>query len=157
MKLYPLLRYKDARAAERWLQEAFGFVPVALHQDESGNVAHAEMRWGSDLIMFGSAREDRYRDRVGQGWVYATCEDPDALYARAKAAGAEVTMELTDQDYGSREFAVRDLEGNNCSLGTEVLTWAQRALTASPHHAPGRSWREGFLCPARGLGSDVAR
>ena len=118
MKLYPLLRYRDAKAAHQWLQDAFGFEPVALYEDEGGNVAHAQMRWGSDLVMFGSARDDRYAERVGQGWVYATCGDPDALYARATAAGAEVTMELTDQDYGSRDFAVRDLEGNVWSFGT---------------------------------------
>ena len=118
MKLYPSLRYQDAKAAHEWLQEAFGFEPVALHEDANGSVVHAEMRWGSDMIMFGTAREDRYGARVGQGWVYASCEDPDALYARAKAAGAEVTMELTDQDYGSRDFAVRDIEGNQWNFGT---------------------------------------
>src|SRR5438309_8500430 len=122
MKLYPLLRYKDARAAQQWLAEAFGFVPVALHQDDNGNIVHAEMRWGSDLIMFGTAREDRYGERVGHGWVYVTCDDPDALYARAKAAGAEVTMELTDQEYGSCDFAVRDLEGNQWNFGTSEPT-----------------------------------
>jgi uncharacterized glyoxalase superfamily protein PhnB len=118
MKLYPSLRYKDAKAAHQWLQEAFGFEPVALHEDDNGGIAHAEMRWGSDLIMFGSVRDDQYGERIGQGWIYATCEDPDALYQRAKAAGAEVTMELTDQEYGSRDFAVRDLEGNRWSFGT---------------------------------------
>lgn len=118
MKLYPSLRYKDAKAAHQWLQDAFGFEPVALYEDKNGNIAHAEMRWGSDLIMFGTARDDRYGDRVGNGWVYATCDDPDALYARAKAASAEATMELTDQEYGSRDFAVRDLEGNQWNFGT---------------------------------------
>lgn len=118
MKLYPSLRYKDAKAAHQWLQDAFGFEPVALYEDDSGNVAHAEMRWGTDLIMFGTARDDRYGDRVGQGLIYATCDDPDAPYARATAAGAEVTMGLTDQDYGSRDFAVRDLEGNQWNFGT---------------------------------------
>jgi len=118
MQLYPLLRYRDARAAHKWLQDAFGFEPAALYEDDEGGIGHAEMRWGSDLIMFGSAREDRYGDRVGQGWIYATCEDPDALYARATAAGAEITMELTDQEYGSRDFAVRDPEGNQWSFGT---------------------------------------
>jgi uncharacterized glyoxalase superfamily protein PhnB len=118
MKLYPSLRYKDARAAHAWLQEAFGFEPVALYEDDQGEISHAEMRWGSDLIMFGPARVDSFGDRVGQGWVYATCDDPDALFARATAAGAEVTMELIDQDYGSREFSVRDLEGNRWSFGT---------------------------------------
>jgi len=118
MKLYPSLRYKDAKAARQWLQETFGFEPVALYEDDCGGVVHAEMRWGSDLVMFGSAREDAYGERVGQGWVYATCDDPDAMYRRATAAGAEVTMELTDQDYGSRDFAVRDLEGNRWNFGT---------------------------------------
>jgi uncharacterized glyoxalase superfamily protein PhnB len=118
MKLYPSLRYRDAKAAHRWLQDAFGFEPVALYEDDDGNVAHAEMRWGSDLIMFGTARADQYGERVGNAWVYATCDDPDALFERAKAAGAEVTMELTDQDYGSRDFAVRDPEGNQWNFGT---------------------------------------
>jgi uncharacterized glyoxalase superfamily protein PhnB len=118
MKLYPSLRYKDAKAAHQWLQDAFGFEPIELYEDDKGGVAHAEMRWGSDLIMFGTAREDRYGRRVGQGWIYATCDDPDALYARATKAGAEVTMELTDQEYGSRDFAVRDLEGNQWNFGT---------------------------------------
>jgi uncharacterized glyoxalase superfamily protein PhnB len=118
MKLYPSLRYRDAKAAHQWLQDAFGFEPVALYEDDAGAVAHAEMRWGDDLIMFGTARDDRYGERVGQGWVYVTCDDPDALYGRAKAAGAEITMELTDQDYGSRDFAVRDPEGNHWNFGT---------------------------------------
>lgn len=118
MKLYPTLRYKDAKAAHQWLQDAFGFEPNALYEDDEGNVAHAQMRWGSDMIMFGTAREDSYNDRTGQGWLYASCQDPDALCERARAAGAEITMEPTDQDYGSRDFAARDLEGNRWSFGT---------------------------------------
>jgi uncharacterized glyoxalase superfamily protein PhnB len=45
-------------------------------------------------------------------------DDPDALFARVKANGAEVVRELTDQDYGSRDHVVRDLEGNHRSFGT---------------------------------------
>ncbi len=118
MKLYPTLRYTNAKAAHQWLQDAFGFEPHALYEDDNGNVAHAQMRWGSDMIMFGTAREDSHGDRVGQGWLYASCEDPDALCERARAAGAEITMEPTDQDYGSRDFAARDLEGNQWNFGT---------------------------------------
>src|SRR5437763_1596845 len=118
MKLYPSLRYRDAKAAHQWLQDAFGFEPVTLYEDDHGDVAQAEMRRGSDLIMFGTARGDRNGERVGQGWVYVTCDDPDTLYARAKSAGADVIMELTDQDYGSRDFAVRDPEGNHWNFGT---------------------------------------
>ena len=118
MKLYPSLRYKDAKAAHQWLQDAFGFEPQALYEDDHGNVVHAEMRWGSDMIMFGSARADSNGKRIGQGWLYASCSDPDALCERARAAGAEITMEPTDQDHGSRDFAALDLEGNQWNFGT---------------------------------------
>jgi uncharacterized glyoxalase superfamily protein PhnB len=44
--------------------------------------------------------------------------DVDAHYERAKAAGAEIVMEPTDQDYGSRDYAARDTEGNVWCFGT---------------------------------------
>lgn len=45
-------------------------------------------------------------------------DDPDGVFARAAEAGAEVVMLLTDQDYGSRDFSVRDPDGNIWSFGT---------------------------------------
>jgi uncharacterized glyoxalase superfamily protein PhnB len=45
-------------------------------------------------------------------------DDPDGLFARATAAGAKVLRELHDTDYGSRDFAVLDPEGNHWSFGT---------------------------------------
>ena len=50
--------------------------------------------------------------------AYAVTGDPDALFARAVSNGAEVVRELTDQEYGSREFAERDPEGDYWSFGT---------------------------------------
>lgn len=118
MKLFPILRYRDAKAAHAWLEAAFGLEPNALHEGEGGTIAHAQMRWGDSMVMFGSAQDDAIGMRPGQGHVYLSCDDPDALYARAVAAGAEVAMELTDLDYGSRDFSVRDPEGNVWSFGT---------------------------------------
>jgi uncharacterized glyoxalase superfamily protein PhnB len=45
-------------------------------------------------------------------------DDTDALYERAVAAGAEITIKPYDTDYGSREFVARDPEGNLWSFGT---------------------------------------
>jgi uncharacterized glyoxalase superfamily protein PhnB len=42
----------------------------------------------------------------------------DGLYERAVAKGADVLKEITDTDYGSRDFSVRDPEGNVWSFGT---------------------------------------
>lgn len=118
MKLFPSLRYDDPRAAAEWLQRAFGLEPVQIHEDADGAVAHAEFRWGDAIVMFGPDRDDVFGRFAGKGWVYASCDDPDALLARARAAGAEVVMDLVDTDYGSRDFTVRDLEGNLWSFGT---------------------------------------
>ena len=49
---------------------------------------------------------------------YVVTDEPDALYERAKAAGAEIIRAPHDTDYGSRDFAARDPEGNRWSFGT---------------------------------------
>ena len=49
--------------------------------------------------------------------MYVALNDVDAHCARAQAAGAEIVETLADTDYGSREFSVRDVEGNR-SFGT---------------------------------------
>jgi uncharacterized glyoxalase superfamily protein PhnB len=45
-------------------------------------------------------------------------DDPDAHHERAVAAGATVVRPLEDMEYGSREYSVRDPEGNLWSFGT---------------------------------------
>jgi len=35
-----------------------------------------------------------------------------------KAAGAEITAELTDTEYGSHTFSLRDPEGSSWTIGT---------------------------------------
>jgi uncharacterized glyoxalase superfamily protein PhnB len=50
--------------------------------------------------------------------AYIAIDDPDALFDRATGAGAQVVMPLTDTDYGSRDFSVRDPEGHLWSFGT---------------------------------------
>jgi uncharacterized glyoxalase superfamily protein PhnB len=50
--------------------------------------------------------------------IYIAIEDADAGFARAKAAGADILMGLTDTDYGSRDFICRDPEGYVWCFGT---------------------------------------
>jgi uncharacterized glyoxalase superfamily protein PhnB len=50
--------------------------------------------------------------------IYLVVADPGAHHERARAAGAEIVRELTDEDYGSREYSARDPEGNLWSFGT---------------------------------------
>ena len=56
--------------------------------------------------------------RPGTFGAYVVTDDVDAVYQRAKAAGAEIIAEPHDTDYGSHDFAARDPEGNRWSFGT---------------------------------------
>jgi uncharacterized glyoxalase superfamily protein PhnB len=68
--------------------------------------------------MLGSEKDDQYGSHAGQGWLYVAVDDPDAHCERARAAGAEIVRDLGDTDYGSRDYAARDPEGNLWSFGT---------------------------------------
>ena len=50
--------------------------------------------------------------------AYVIVDDADAIYASAKAAGAEILLDIRDADYGGRGFTCRDLEGHMWSFGT---------------------------------------
>jgi uncharacterized glyoxalase superfamily protein PhnB len=115
---YPAHRYRDAAAAIEWLEKAFGFERKEVHEGDDGTIVHAELTFGPGVVMLGSERDDRYGPHVGHGWTYVVVDDPDALFERASAMGAEVVQELIDTDYGSRDFSVRDPEGNIWSFGT---------------------------------------
>lgn len=121
--LWPCLSFRDARAMVDFLVNAFGFQRTALYAREGDPsiVEHGELRWplGGGL-MFGSAEKDDspFSRPPGTDSLYLVCENPDDLFARATAAGAEVVRGMRDEDYGSRGFSVRDPEGNIWSFGT---------------------------------------
>jgi uncharacterized glyoxalase superfamily protein PhnB len=116
--LFPSLRYRDAPAAIAFLQAAFGFRTHERIDNPDGTIAHAELSYGPSIVMLSSDRDDLYGRRTGQGWLYVAVDDPDGHCARARAAGAEIVVELHDTDYGSRDYAARDPEGNFWNFGT---------------------------------------
>ena len=56
--IFPILRYKDARSAIRWLCATFGFVEVFSVPELGQIVRHAQLRLGTNVIMLGSVRPD---------------------------------------------------------------------------------------------------
>ena len=121
--VWPSLRARDARALIAFLVDAFGFEATAVY-GEGSHVEHAQLDWPlGGGVMLGSVREN---DEKGDGGVaiapggaaaYVVTDAPDALFARATAAGARLVRPLEDTDYGSRGFSVRDPEGNVWSFG----------------------------------------
>lgn len=123
---YPTMRYADARAAIAWLRHTFGFEEDVCYAAEDGSVAHAQLRFGSGVIMLGSVRDDDYPmvppgpggSLTGGVYVAVSASEIDAHYARAEAAGARIGVALRDTDYGSREYSAYDCEGFLWSFGT---------------------------------------
>ena len=113
-QVWPTLGAHDARALIRFLVDAFGFEETVVY-GEGDHVNHAELAWPpGGGVMLGSSGTHA----PGTFHAYVVCDDPDALFKRAMAAGATVVQELHDTDYGSRDFAARDPEGNHWSFGT---------------------------------------
>lgn len=121
MSIHPTLRYDDPRTAITFLTGALGLVEQVVYTDDDGAVAHAELSFGDGVVMLGTrtGRDDRFD--TGRAVIYLVADGApavDALHDRAVTAGAEVVQELTDQPYGSREFAVLDPEGNVWTVGS---------------------------------------
>ncbi|GED87782.1 VOC family protein [Streptomyces sp. NPDC002405] len=120
--IYPTLLYADAKAAVKQLTEAFGFTELAVYEGEDGLVHHAELVQGNGAVMLGSkgrgGRFDEAMRGAGPTGVYVVVDDVDAHHRRAADHGAEILMPPTDQDYGSRDYMARDVEGNIWSFGT---------------------------------------
>jgi uncharacterized glyoxalase superfamily protein PhnB len=122
----PGMRYRDAARMLDWLCDAFGFERHLVVPGAHGTIAHAQLRFGTGMIMLGSVRDDEFGrllrpvEKVGATTqsAYVVVPDADAHYARAKAAGAEIVVALKDEDYGGRGYSCRDPEGQVWSFGT---------------------------------------
>ncbi len=117
-QVWPTLRARDARALIRFLVDVVGFDETAVY-GEGDDVHHAQLSWPpGGGIMLGSARDDAWALQPGTFGAYVVAENIDALYERVTAAGADIIRKPEDTDYGSREFALKDPEGNLWSFGT---------------------------------------
>lgn len=125
--IYFGLRYRDAVKMVDWLVEAFGFEKHAVFLSEDGSkVLHAELRLGEGIVMFGSSEGTDFAKLVKTPFElggttaspYVATSGIDALCERARKAGAVITMEPTDQPYGSRDFICKDPEGHVWCFGT---------------------------------------
>ena len=129
------LRYQDAPKAIDWLCRAFGFERHLVVPGEGDTIAHAQLTFGRGMIMLGSSgthgggfdelvKAPGEVGGVGTQSLYVIVDDADAHLARARAAGAEIVLDIEDKDYGGRGYTCRDPEGHVWSFGT-YDPWAE--------------------------------
>jgi uncharacterized glyoxalase superfamily protein PhnB len=120
------MSYRDAKKAVDWLVRAFGFEARAVYEQD-GVVMHAELGFGNGMVMVGQVNDGAFAKYMAQPGdiggretqtAYLVVADADAHYARAKAAGAEILLDISDKFYGGRDYTCRDPEGHIWSFGT---------------------------------------
>jgi len=124
--IIPTMRYHDAPKMIEWLCECFGFSRHLVVEDGQDGIAHAQLVLGNAMVMLGSARDDAFgchqKTATALGGnsqsAYIVVADVDLICTRARAAGAEIVMEPTDQSYGGRVFSCLDPEGQLWSFGS---------------------------------------
>jgi len=126
----PTLRYCDASAAIAWLCEVFGFERHLIVPNDDGTIAHAQLSFGTGMIMLGSTTDNEFGRLIRQPdevdgaetqSPYVIVSDADAVYDRVKAHGGQIVIDIQDDDYGGRAFSCRDLEGHLWNVGTYNL------------------------------------
>ena len=121
-RVTPYLLYEDATAAIEFIKNAFGFSERQVFKDDDGRVVHAELTYAGEAIMLGEP-EDFTSPARGNGatvLIHLYVDDVDKHYEMAKEAGAKITRDVADQEYGDRTFGVEDPEGHSWYLAQHV-------------------------------------
>jgi PhnB protein len=117
----PVLTFDRAADAIDWYKKALGAEEVSRSLAPDGKIAHAEIRIGNSPIMLHDAMMGGKGPLELGGspaslWIYV--ENCDALFNRAVAAGAQVTMPMGDQFWGDRTGMLKDPHGYSWSIAT---------------------------------------
>jgi len=125
LQVIPVMVCEDIAATHDFLVEAFGFEPGGVQRDRDGNVVHGEVRAGDSVIWLHAVSSEhemaspRTMQASSAGLVVRVA-DVDTHFAHARAAGARIDSEPTDQDYGQREYGARDPEGHRWWFATAL-------------------------------------
>jgi uncharacterized glyoxalase superfamily protein PhnB len=121
------LRYRDIASASDWLCAAFGFQKHFVVTSDTGAVDYVQLIFGDAMLMLAPVRDfalDQYMkqpEEIGGAETqscYLVVSDADAHYARAKASGAEIIVDIQHDGIGGRSYSCRDPEGHIWSFGT---------------------------------------
>lgn len=104
----------DVEASVRFYADKLGFETLRVER-EGGDASFAVVALGRAVILI--AHESLIGNvgiETGSGHgisVRVMVDDVDAMYARAREAGATVVSEIDDRYYGLRDFSILDLNG----------------------------------------------
>jgi PhnB protein len=118
--LAPLLNVRNGARAVAFYKAAFGAEEIFVLDNEGGVVAHLSIG-GADFWLADESlqHQNPSPDAVGgcSARMVLTVEDPDGVFARAVAAGAQILWPVEDQSYHWRVGRVVDPFGHHWEIG----------------------------------------
>ncbi len=123
-RLSPYLSVSDAAAAIAFYMDVLGAVERMRLPMADGRVGHAELEFGTSLLMLASEYPEFEMPAPKGGGVpvhmMLYVEDVDAVTAKAVAAGSRITEPLEDKFYGDRSATLVDPFGHMWTLASHV-------------------------------------
>lgn len=120
--LSPILSVDDIDQSIAFYVNTLQFEQNWSMPDDSGKTSFACVKLGDAEILLGTIDfvEPEHRGHRGKGiQIYVEVPEGmniDTIYASAKSAGATITREIEDRDWGERAFAVKDIDGYHLML-----------------------------------------
>ena len=143
----PHLICANASAAIEFYKKAFNATETSRLPGPAGRLMHASLRIGDSAVML----VDEMPEHGALGpkslkgspvAIHLYVEDADAVAAQAVAAGAKVTMPVTDMFWGDRYGQLEDPFGHRWSIATHIrdvtpaeIQQAMHAMSSRPKQA----------------------
>jgi uncharacterized glyoxalase superfamily protein PhnB len=120
--LTPHLSVNGAAKYIDFLKNAFGATEVQRADGPGGKIMHATLKIGDSVLMLADHFPEFGSPPIAQGhWPVVLnlyVPDADAAWAKAVAAGCQVTFPLADQFWGDRYGQVKDPAGFTWAIST---------------------------------------
>ena len=120
--LAPMLSVRNGAQAVTFYQKAFG-AEVLFRIDESSSIAQLRVEGSEFWVTEESPEHQNYSpETLGGSTVrlILTVANPDAVFARALAAGATEVWPVADQRYGWRVGRLVDPQGHTWEVGRPI-------------------------------------
>jgi uncharacterized glyoxalase superfamily protein PhnB len=117
LDIMPVLKVTDLQRSIDWYTAALGFETVRRFEQDGGG-ENCFIRAGETelLLTTGAHLGD---PPAFTGTIYFRVAGVDAIYAKVKDR-AEIVWPLEEQEYGTREFGIRDPDGYLLAFAEEI-------------------------------------
>ena len=112
-----ILPCSDIERSMAYYRDALGF-DINFTWPLEGPVTYAVLAREDAINIHLTLREDEVSMSGTKAGIYIFVHDVNALFEEYQKSGAEITSALADQDYGMRDFDVRDPDGYQLTFGT---------------------------------------